>query len=621
MDFRFFHFPDRALLPGAALAALVAASCGPGGGNPAVGPDTTPPGAVEDLAVSDRASDSVTLVWTAPGENGSTGTASVYDIRYALFPIDEENWDAATGVEGEPAPQIPQRTESFTVTGLATGREYYFGLKTADEVPNWSVLSNIDSATTVLVDSSETVWVVPGEAPTIGAALDSAEEGDTVLVVCGTYHEHDLDLKPGLFLRSVSGQPGCVTVDAGRAGPVVGSIDPGATVRIEGITLAGGDAGDGEGGGIRVGAGASLEMIHCAIRFNTARRGGGIFVDKGGTAAILSCMVIQNYASEDGGGVLSQSSDLEISNCTFSANLCGGHGGGALFEGSSPLLSKCAFLMNGADEGGGLSCRDGASPVVETVLFSKNGASRGGGIGIDSGCAPRIEGCVFQENEATGPESGDGGGIDSRGAARIIECVIEENEAAREGGGIFASGGTRVDGTIFRDNRAGRGGGLSSEGTGGVGGSLFVGNEAAGEEGEGGGIAMGGDGGTVERCTFYQNDGARGGALHVCGGAHSIDRCLIARSLSGGALYRCDTQDGEISVRCTDLWGNEGGSGDTLPAGFTDGGGNYSLDPLFCSAGDGDFTLHEGSPCLDRECGDAGAFGDGCSIIKKGTRY
>jgi len=614
MDFRFFHFPGRALPVGAGLAALVAASCGPGGGNPAIVADTTPPGAVEDLAVSDRASDSVTLTWTAPGDNGSTGTASVYDIRYALFPIDEENWEAATGVDGEPAPQAPRRTESFTVTGLATGREYYFGLKTADEVPNWSVLSNVDSATTVLVDSSETVWIVPGEAPTIGAALDSAAVGDTVLVVCGTYREYDLDIKPGIFLRSVSGQSECVIIDAGWNGPVIGKIRAGSSVRIEGVTLTRGDAGGGDGGGIHAGDGADLELVNCVLRDNRARRGGGLLVDEGAVATVRSCTFLENNADEEGGGLLSVRSDPKISNCTFSENRAGVAGGGAAATGpSTPIVSECAFLDNSAGGGGGgFASLDGASPRVEGVLFSGNTAARGGGIRVTTGSAPRIEGCVFRENEATDPESGDGGGIDSRGAARIIDCVIEQNGAAREGGGIFASGGTRVDGTIFRDNRAGRGGGLSSEGIGGVGGSLFVGNEAVGAEGEGGAVAMNGDGGTIERCTFYENDGVRGGALHVCGGAHSIDRCLIARSLSGGALYRCDSQGGEISVRCTDLWGNEGGSGDALPDRFTDGGGNYSLDPLFCSAGDGDFTLSDDSPCLDRECGVAGAYGEGC---------
>jgi len=65
-----------------------------------------------------------------------------------LGPLDTEvEWDAASQATGEPAPQSAGSTENFTVGGLTPGTAYYFALKTADEVPNWSGLSNTDSAT------------------------------------------------------------------------------------------------------------------------------------------------------------------------------------------------------------------------------------------------------------------------------------------------------------------------------------------------------------------------------------------------------------------------------------------------------------------------------------------
>ena len=39
------------------------------------GGDTTAPAAVSNLATSDPTSNSITLSWTAPGDDGSTGTA------------------------------------------------------------------------------------------------------------------------------------------------------------------------------------------------------------------------------------------------------------------------------------------------------------------------------------------------------------------------------------------------------------------------------------------------------------------------------------------------------------------------------------------------------------------
>jgi len=110
--------------------------------------DTTPPAKVTDLAVTSPTYTSLTLTWTAPGDDGNLGTATEYDIRYSTSTITEDNWDSATLCEDVPAPQPAGSDETFTVTGLNSGTRYYFGLKTADEVPNCSELSNIASGVT-----------------------------------------------------------------------------------------------------------------------------------------------------------------------------------------------------------------------------------------------------------------------------------------------------------------------------------------------------------------------------------------------------------------------------------------------------------------------------------------
>jgi len=107
--------------------------------------DTTPPSAVTDLTVSESGRNYVVLTWTAPGDDGNIGTASKYDIRYSTSPIAEGNWDDAIQCEGEPIPKPPGSSETFKITRLARGTTYYFALKTADEVPNWSPLSRVVS--------------------------------------------------------------------------------------------------------------------------------------------------------------------------------------------------------------------------------------------------------------------------------------------------------------------------------------------------------------------------------------------------------------------------------------------------------------------------------------------
>ena len=106
----------------------------------------SPPAAVTDLTVTEVKANSVTLSWTAPGGDGNFGTASQYDIRYSTSPITEANWASATQCAGEPAPQPAGATQTFTVSDLVPGT-YYFALKTADETPNWSGLSNVVTAT------------------------------------------------------------------------------------------------------------------------------------------------------------------------------------------------------------------------------------------------------------------------------------------------------------------------------------------------------------------------------------------------------------------------------------------------------------------------------------------
>jgi hypothetical protein len=112
-------------------------------------PDAIPPSRVADLAAVSATTGAATLTWTAPGNDGSDGRASIYDLRYALTSITDETWDEAARVDGVPAPRSAGDPESFVVTGLAPVTEYFFALKAADEAANWSELSNVASESTV----------------------------------------------------------------------------------------------------------------------------------------------------------------------------------------------------------------------------------------------------------------------------------------------------------------------------------------------------------------------------------------------------------------------------------------------------------------------------------------
>lgn len=112
--------------------------------------DDTPPAAVVDLSVVDSTASSITLVWTAPGDDGTSGTAATYDIRYTTSTMNVSRWPTAEIVKNPPSPGSAGSRDTCTVTNLDLDTDYSFALKTSDERSNWSELSNVASGRTVV---------------------------------------------------------------------------------------------------------------------------------------------------------------------------------------------------------------------------------------------------------------------------------------------------------------------------------------------------------------------------------------------------------------------------------------------------------------------------------------
>lgn len=108
--------------------------------------DATPPAAAV-LAVELTTTSSIVVAWTAPGDDGATGRAAAYDLRYSDLPIDASNFANALPIP-IPAPQPAGSKESAEISGLAEATTYYIALISEDEASNSSPLSNVVSATT-----------------------------------------------------------------------------------------------------------------------------------------------------------------------------------------------------------------------------------------------------------------------------------------------------------------------------------------------------------------------------------------------------------------------------------------------------------------------------------------
>ena len=107
-------------------------------------PDTIPPSVIYDLSAGPgETMGSILLNWTAPGDDGTTGTASSYHVRTSSYPIyTEEDWQNAAGKTGEPVPSPFGTPEEMIVTGLNPGTYIYVAIRAQDDFFNWSPLGD-----------------------------------------------------------------------------------------------------------------------------------------------------------------------------------------------------------------------------------------------------------------------------------------------------------------------------------------------------------------------------------------------------------------------------------------------------------------------------------------------
>lgn len=156
--------------------------------------DSTAPAALSGMTATTKSNGSVNLSWTAPGDDGSIGTASKYEVRYSTSTITAANWDQADRAVGEPIPLLAGSTQAFRVNGLSPSTAYYFALKTIDDVGNASSLSNIPSATTsaVGITTAACDFTIPNDTRDFykgdGTAgfISEVQPGDVVCIEGGT---------------------------------------------------------------------------------------------------------------------------------------------------------------------------------------------------------------------------------------------------------------------------------------------------------------------------------------------------------------------------------------------------------------------------------------------------
>lgn len=113
--------------------------------------DTDPPAPIEDLTFDIMTRQ---LNWTATGDDGNKGTATIYDLRFSIEPNVAEDFADATHIENLPRPFPAGELQFFLLPRLdVTGMiPFFFALDVRDEVGNNSGPSNVPpNVTTPLV--------------------------------------------------------------------------------------------------------------------------------------------------------------------------------------------------------------------------------------------------------------------------------------------------------------------------------------------------------------------------------------------------------------------------------------------------------------------------------------
>lgn len=378
---------------------------------------------------------------------------------------------------------------------------------------------------------------VPGDQPTIQAAIDAATSGDEIVLADMVFTgpgNRALDFQgKAITLRSGSGDAAAAVIDCDKQtrGMIFNTGETTAT-RIEHVTIRNGlDSFFGGGADI---VGASPTFVGVVFEFCMSDEGGAVSIRGGGAPVFEECQFNGNGATR----------------------------GGAMFASTSaPVATDSVFDGNSADFGGALyNSAAGASGRFENCEFVANEAIFGGGVCNWTGSDPTFIGCEFSGN--IGRPGSSGAGMYNRDSAVIVaNCAFENNQGAA-GAGMQSTSNASVQAIncMFLGNTStGAGGGLSN---------TF------------GAVTQ------LDNCTFSENSAAIGGAVSTNSATVEIVNSILwgntDQTMNGDTAQIEDSGSASVLSSCV-----EGG---------WPGEGNIDQDPLFTTP---EMRLGDESPCID----------------------
>ena len=153
-----------------------------------------------------------------------------------------------------------------------------------------------------------------------------------------------------------------------------------------------------------------------------------------------------NAPAGSGGGISNFSSTLTITNSTFSGNSATGGSGGGINNNSGTLtIANSTFSGNSTvgGFGGGVS-NNGGTLTITNSTFAGNSANGGAGGGIFTGGGTLITNSTFSGNSGTG---GSGAGVYNNGIGGVTlrNTIVANSVGAGNCGGVITNGGNNID--------------------------------------------------------------------------------------------------------------------------------------------------------------------------------
>ncbi len=249
----------------------------------------------------------------------------------------------------------------------------------------------------VAVVSANTI-VIPTQQPNIQAGINIAANGDTVLVLPGTYSDSgnfDINFQGKAIVLMSSDGPTVTTIDcdASRDFPRRAfSFKMGETpsTKIIGFTITNcvawvrGEIVDWLGGAIYCST-SSPTFKECKINNSYAYEGGAVWLVDGAAAIFKDCEFNRNSAEFIGGAVsCADSSAPKFIRCKFESNFS--HSGGGIFAANSTVsLLGCLFYGNFAlDFGGAVSLANANASFINCTITHNSAGIKGGAVVLSS---------------------------------------------------------------------------------------------------------------------------------------------------------------------------------------------------------------------------------------------